>query len=232
MLEPPPGPLVPARLIERENRYRARVRIGDAEVAAHVPNPGRMAELMRPGVALHLVAAEAPGRRTDYDVVAVRLGRRWVCIDNRLGARLVRRALESGAMPELLPYDRCEREVRCGASRLDFRLSGPAAVRWLELKSCTLVVDGRGRFPDAPTERGTRHLHELIERVGAGDQAAALFLIQRPDAAGLGPNRATDPVFAAALGDAAAAGVRLLAYTSCWSPRGLRLGGAVPVTLE
>lgn len=227
--EPPHGPLATARLVERENRYRARVELDGGEVAAHVPNPGRMAELMLPGVRLHIVAVAGGHRVTGYDVVAVEHAGRWVCIDNRLGGRLARRALEGRAMPELLPYETVAREVRCGDSRLDFRLHGGGRVCWVELKSCTLVIDGCGRFPDAPTARGRRHLMELIRRREAGDEAAVLFLVQRPEAEAIGPHQATDPAFAAALGEALAAGVRAIAYTSSWSAAGLSLGRSIPV---
>lgn len=230
--EPPHGPLATARLLARENRYRARVELDGRVIAAHVPNPGRMAELMLPGVRLQLVAVAGEHRVTGHDVVAVEYGGRWVCIDNRLGGRLTRRALEGRAMPELLPYETVDREVRCGDSRLDFRLRGAGRTCWLELKSCTLVIDGCGRFPDAPTARGRRHLDELIRCRQAGDEAAVLFLVQRPDAVAIGANQATDPAFAAVLAQAVAAGVRAIAYTSSWSAAGLTLGHAIPVRLD
>ncbi len=219
------------RLLARPNRYLAWADLAGREVAAHVPNPGRMVELMAPGRPVHLVSAAGEHRRTAYDLVAVEHTCGWVCIDNRLGGRLARAALAAHALPELEPYQCVEPEVTVGDSRLDFRLSGPG-VHWVELKSCTLVVDGWGRFPDAPTKRGTRHVGELAARVGLGERASVLFLIQRPDAAAIAPNDDTDPAFGQALRAAAAAGVRLVAYTSVWSPDGgLQLHDAVPVEL-
>jgi sugar fermentation stimulation protein A len=220
-----------AELVVRDNRYRAQVRLGGEVVAAHVPNPGRMAELMQEGRAVQLVEVRRPERKTAYDLVAVEHAGHWICIDNRLGGRLARLALECRSIPELGSYRGLEAEVRCGRSRLDFRLTDDQRTCWVELKSCTLVDDGLGKFPDAPTVRGKRHVEELAARVAAGDEAALLFLIQRPDAVAIRPHDETDPEFGEALRAAAAAGVRTVAYTSSWSPAGLQLGGPVPVRL-
>ena len=219
-------------LIERENRFRARVRCGDRVLLAHVPNPGRMHELMTSGRPLQLVAQLREGRKTAADVVAVRYDGRWICIDNRLGGKLARLALEAHAIPGLEPYQRVEAEVVCGSSRLDFRLvSDDAPSCWVEVKSCTLVVGGRGRFPDAPTVRGRRHVIEQAERVAGGERAAVLFVVQRPDAVAVSPNDDTDPAFGEALRAAASAGVVCLAVTSRWRDGRLELGVEIPVRL-
>ncbi len=230
---PPGGPTLEGFLLERPNRFLALVELPGGETArAHVPNPGRMREFMDPGRRLMLRPALTAGRRTAYDLLAVHYAGGWVCIDNRLGARLTRRALETGAVPELQPYREVAAEVVCGGSRLDYKLTGDGPPCWVELKSCTLVEDGHGRFPDAPTVRGRRHLGELIERVQAGDRAAVMFLIQRPDAQSIGPHDETDPDFAATLRAALAAGVTPVGYTSSWSADGLTLGQSVPVVTD
>ena len=229
---PPGGRLLEGSLLERPNRFLAIVDLDGEAVRAHVPNPGRMLELMTPGRRLMLRPAAAEGRRTSFDLLAVHYHSQWVCIDNRLGAKLVRAALEDHAVPELEPYETVEAEVRCGESRLDYRLSGDGRIGWVELKSCTLVESGHGRFPDAPTVRGARHLRELIGRVETGERAAAMFLIQRPDAASIGPNDATDPEFGRTLRSAIAAGVVPVAYTSSWNADGLTLEQSVPVVTD
>ncbi len=228
---PPRGPLLAGELLDRPNRYLARVRVARTVIEAHVPNPGRMLELMTPGRPVQLARVDGEHRKTGHDVQACWYHDAWVCIDNRLGGRLARLALEAHAVPELEPYQSVTPEVRLGASRLDFRLDHPGGVTWVEVKSCTLVESGHGRFPDAPTERGRRHLGELTQVTETGVGAAVLFLIQRPDARSIGPNDETDPRFGAALRAAAAAGVRLLAYRSRWTEAGLELLDAVPVCL-
>ncbi|MBI5831340.1 MAG: DNA/RNA nuclease SfsA [Armatimonadetes bacterium] len=224
--------VVEGRLLERPNRYLARVDIDGREQFAHVPNPGRMTELMIAGRTVHLRPATNPDRKTAWDLLGVlhetEAGVVPVCIDNRLGGKLARAALEQRSIPELGAYDAVRPEVRWGASRLDFRLEAEPAV-WVEVKSCTLVDDGHGRFPDAPTVRGRRHLGELTALVGEGQRAAALFVVQRDDVRSVGPNDGTDPDFGEALRAAEAAGVMLLAVRCGWSVAGLQLRGAIPV---
>lgn len=230
---PPGGPTLEGRLLERPNRFLALVELpGGQPVRAHVPNPGRMHEFMTPGRRLMLRPAATAGRRTSHDLLAVHYAGGWVCIDNRIGAKLARLAIESMAIPELQPYRDVAVEVACGASRLDYQLTGDGPPCWVELKSCTLVEDGHGRFPDAPTVRGRRHLAELIERVAAGERAAVMFMIQRPDAASIGPQDETDPEFGDMLRAAIAAGVSAVGYTSSWNQDGLTLGRAVPVVTD
>jgi len=230
---PPGGPTLEGALLERPNRFLATVELpGGESVRAHVPNPGRMHEFMTPGRRLMLRPAATTERRTTHDLLAVHYAGQWVCIDNRIGAKLARLALESAAVTELQPYREVSAEVVCGASRLDFRLTGDGPACWVEVKSCTLVEDGHGRFPDAPTVRGRRHVGELIERVAAGDRAAVMFIIQRPDARSIGPNDETDPDFGDILRAASAAGVTLVGYTGSWSADGLTLGQSVPVVTD
>ncbi|NUQ01110.1 MAG: DNA/RNA nuclease SfsA, partial [Armatimonadetes bacterium] len=203
-------------LIDRPNRYLARVALPGQVVEVHVPNPGRMHELMLPGRPVQITPAAGPQRKTAFDLQAVWHEQTWVCIDNRLGGRLARLVLEQHLLAELEPYHQVLAEVRCGASRLDFLLHGSPHC-WVEAKSCTLLINGCGRFPDAPTVRGRRHLDELIARRQLGDRAAVLFVVQRPDALRLGPHDLTDPEFGVALRAAAAAGVALLAVTAAWT---------------
>ncbi|MCC7493305.1 MAG: DNA/RNA nuclease SfsA [Fimbriimonadaceae bacterium] len=224
------GPVLDARLVDRPNRYLAHVELVDGRcVAAHVPNPGRMREFMTPGRLVQVRAVSGPQRRTGFDLLACWYRGCWVCLDNRLGGRLAGVLLRAGAIDELGPVTRVAAEVTVGGSRLDYRLSGPAGPTWVEVKSCTLVEDGRGRFPDAPTSRGARHLRELTALAAAGHRAAVLFMIQRPDARCIGPHRERDPEFAAAFDAARAAGVSLLARTARWQDGMLAAWGAATV---
>lgn len=199
------------RFRRRLNRFTAEVEVGGEAVAAHLPNSGRLAELLVPGAAVTLAAAR-PGRRTAYDLVAVRHRGVRVCVDARLPGPLLAEAVAAGRLPGLRGWRVLAREVRLGESRLDLLLADPAGRPvYGETKSVTLVRDGVGLFPDAPTARGRRHLQELAAAVAAGGRGVAVFVVQREDAACWRPNDATDPAFGAAVRAAAAAGVAVLA---------------------
>lgn len=204
-------PLVQARFVRRDNRFRATVEVGGQETWAHVPNSGRLAELFTAGRAVWLAPVSAPHRKTGYDLKLVEMSGVLVSADARLPNPLFAEALASGGLPGW-DAPSIEREVSYGHSRLDFRLSGPAGVCWVETKSVTLVQDGVALFPDAPTARGRRHLQTLMEAVQAGDRAAVVFVVQRPDARRFSPHREADPDFATALQQAACAGVAVRAY--------------------
>jgi sugar fermentation stimulation protein A len=168
---------------------------------------------------------------TAYDLVMAYHGDTLVSIDSRVPNRLLDRALRAGAVPEFAGWDFARGEVTLGESRLDFLLTQGERRCWIEAKSVTLVEDGTALFPDAPTARGARHLRELIAAHAAGDRAAAVFVIQRHDAVRFTPNRATDPDFAAALADAATAGVEIIPYTCTVTPAGISLAERVAVVL-
>ncbi|MDW7991956.1 MAG: DNA/RNA nuclease SfsA [Anaerolineae bacterium] len=154
-----------------------------------------------------------------------------VSVDVWLPGPLFAEALTEGRLPEWEKVTRVEREVRCGESRLDFRLEGPAGVVWVETKSVTLVEDGVALFPDAPTLRGQRHLVQLTKQVRRGEGAAVVFIVQRPDAEAFAPHARADPAFAACLAEAAAAGVRVYAYACAVSREEIRITWPLPVRL-
>ena len=154
------GCVVPARFLDRPNRFVAHVLLGQETVTCHVKNTGRCRELLVPGARVYLERGRNPGRRTAWDLIAVEKGGKLINMDaqapNRVFAEWARER-----------YADVHPEVRYGQSRLDFCLDGQ---HFVEVKGVTLEQDGRCRFPDAPTERGTRHLHELIR---AGVEIAA-----------------------------------------------------------
>ncbi len=221
------------RFLSRPNRYRAivRPRGGGPSFAAHVPNPGRMEELLIGGETEgYAVPVNAAGRATAYDLVSVRHGRVLVSIDPRLSNRLAAQALEGGFLSGK-PHGPWRPEVAYGASRIDFARVGAdgQTTGLVEVKSSNLRVGRTALFPDAPTERGTRHLRALTFARRRGIFAGVLFLIQRPDVASFGPNAQLDPVFARALEAAARAGVRLWAVRLRVRPDGADWLGEVPV---
>ncbi|MCL4532077.1 MAG: DNA/RNA nuclease SfsA [Actinobacteria bacterium] len=195
------GELVDGVFVQRLNRFAAMVEVDGRLLPAHLPNSGRMRELLVPGVEA-LVAARPGPRKTAFDLLMVRHGERWVGVDSRLPSRLLEEALAAGLL-ELGPFDSIRREVPYGASRLDLLGLGPNGPCLIETKSVNLVQDGVALFPDAPTLRGTRHLEELRRAAESGQQAAVVFVVQRDDAASFRPFDSADPLFAATLRDVA-----------------------------
>lgn len=202
--------LIPGHFIRRDNRFRATVIVNGEEAWAHVPNSGKLVDLFEAGRSIWLAPADAPNRKTQFDLKLVALPSGLVSVDARLPNPLFAEALEAGKLAGF-DYPTVEQEVTVGSSRIDFRLSGWDGVCWVETKSVTLVENGIALFPDVPTARGTRHLRELMELKAAGVRAAVVFVIQRPDAQGFAPHERADPVFARTLREAMAAGVEVRA---------------------
>lgn len=198
---------------------------------AHLPNSGRVREVLAPGTPALLLPRSGPGRKTKFDLLLVRLGETWVSADARLPNALAREALASGSIEPLAGFAVLRSEMPFGGSRVDFMLEDGKRRCLLEVKSVTLVEDGVALFPDAPTARGARHLRELAAALDQGLEAAVLFIVQRPDAREFRPHGAADPAFAAALRAAAAAGVTVLAYGCDVSPEEIRIAAPLPVRL-
>lgn len=229
------GPLARARFVDRPNRFLVRALLEDGgRTEAHLPDPGRLEELLVPERRIWLRPAAAPHRRTAWTAALVESpdGGGLVSLDTTLPNRLVGAALSAGALPELAGLRLDRAEVPVGASRFDFRLlpGGGGLPLLLEVKSVTLLEDGVGLFPDAVTARGARHLRELAELARSGEaRAAVLFVVQRADARRIAAARAIDPGFAAALEEAKAAGVRTLGRRCRVTLERVSLGGRVPV---
>lgn len=207
------------RFLERPNRYVARVRRvgGGPTFLAHVPNPGRMEELLLPGeTSGYAIPVDRPERATRFDLVVVRHGRELVSIDSRIGNRMVGAVLKAGGLTELGPGP-WRPEVRFGAHRVDFachgREPGGSPTALIEVKCSNLRVGDTALFPDAPTVRGTAHLRLLAGASRAGIPSSVVFVIQRRGVRRFTPNAALDPGFARALQDAFRAGVRVIAQT-------------------
>ena len=190
---------------ERPNRFLARVLLDGRPETVHVNNTGRCAELLVPGAAVYLNESGTPGRKTRYDLVAVRRADGVLFnIDSQAPNRVVREWLETRGFDRIVP------EYRRGDSRLDFRMDRGDKTWLMEVKGCTLDVGGIGYFPDAPTERGLRHLRELARAAAEGYRAALAFVIQMEGVTEVRPNDRTQPAFGEALAEARRAGVRVL----------------------
>lgn len=222
-----------ARFIRRLNRFAVEVDLEGRAASAHLANSGRLGEILRPGALLYLSPRPAPHRKTAYDVALARKGRTLVSVDARLPNLLVAEAIEAGKLSEFQGYDSYKKEVAERGSRLDFAFTARGGRRCLvEVKSVTLVERGVALFPDAPTERGARHLDVLGRAASSGRaEALALFVVQRADARRFSPNRAADPRFSEALVRATSKGVKVAAYTCRVTTRGVSLHEPIPVEL-
>ncbi len=224
--------LVPASFVRRDNRFRVTVKLEGQLTAAHLPNSGRLGELLTAGGQVWLRPASGPARRTRYDLLLVEHAGTLVSVDARLPNPLVHEALLASRLPPFADYRSIRREVRLGESRLDFLLERAGQRCGLETKSVTLVENGMALFPDAPTTRGRRHLMTLQEAAAAGDRAAVFFVVQRADATGFSPHPTAAPAFAEALRQAHAGGVEVHAYGCQVSHAGIWLDAPLPVALR
>lgn len=200
--------------ISRPNRFIAQVLIDGDEETVHVKNTGRCKELLIPGAEVILVSSGNPTRKTRYDLIAVykkSLG--WVNIDSQAPNVLVKEWLESGRSI-FKDISFIKPECKFGNSRVDFYLECGSRRIFIEVKGCTLEIEGKGYFPDAPTERGVKHLRELAEAAKEGYECYIAFVIAMPKVTEVYPNINTHPEFGAALEEAKAAGVNVL-YLPC-----------------
>jgi sugar fermentation stimulation protein A len=202
--------IVDGIFLERPNRYLAKITIDGAEVFAHVPDPGRLPGLMIPGRKVRLIHNPGPKRKTDYTLALVKHGSIWVSVYPVFANALVKDALGKRALPFLHGYENFASEVKMGKSRFDFKLEFANGPAFVEVKSVSLVEDSMGKFPDAPTERGVKHLKELIELRKEGTRAVVLFVSQRSDTRSIMPNDIIDPEFGGWLRKAHHQGVELL----------------------
>ena len=231
----PEGPfyrLVPASFVSRPNRFLILARVDGRIVRVASRDPGRLRELLTPEAELRLAPSDDPRRKTRYTAVLVRRGRRWVSLVPAHANAVLASALAKGALPGLVAARILRREVAHGRSRFDFLLRVRGREVLTEVKSASLVVGRRALFPDAPTSRGTRHVRSLTAHVRAGGQALVVFVVQHPAAHSLSPHGGHDPDFDRALREAAASGVRLLAYACRVGPRGVSILRRIPVVFR
>ena len=223
-----------AILVERPNRFLGIVRLDGKIVETFIPNPGRMLELMIPGNEVFLRENRAPHRKTDYDMIGFEYEGVLVSIDSNLPNRFIKNLLLSHKLPFFKDYDNVISEPRAFEGRFDFKLTGPGCASFIEVKSCTLVEDGRAIFPDAPTIRGTRHVRNLATALKQKQvkRSAIIFVIQRPDAIVFSPNDKTDPKFGNALRSAHADGVEVIPLVTQVVGWDLKFVKEIPFELE
>ncbi|MBE6989542.1 MAG: DNA/RNA nuclease SfsA [Ruminococcaceae bacterium] len=219
--------VIRGKFLARPNRFIAHVEVEGEQVVCHVKNTGRCRELLVPGCVVYLEAAHSPSRKTAYDLIAVEKGGKLINMDAQAPNRVFAEWAQQYE-PEAVAI---RPEYQIGQSRLDFCLELPAGRHFVEVKGVTLEEGGHTRFPDAPTERGVKHLHELTHLAGEGYRTTAFFVIQMADVLDLSPNDATHPAFGAALRRAAEAGVHIAAYSCRVTPDSIQIDRPVTVLL-
>lgn len=222
-----PSPLARGVLVQRYKRFFADVLLDTGEaVTAHCPNPGSMLGCNVPGQVVWLSRSDSPTRKLPLTLEMVEVDGAPIGINTLFPNKLVAEALAQGRIPELAAYSNVRPEVKYGEnSRIDFLLTGDGLPDcWLEVKNCQLSrSQGLAEFPDCIAARSAKHLRELQAMVSKGDRAVVLFTIQREDCDGFSACRDLDPTFAAALDDAAAAGVEVLPYVCSMSTDGISI---------
>jgi sugar fermentation stimulation protein A len=220
--------MVPGTFLARPNRFIAHVEIDGKTEICHVKNTGRCRELLPAGAQVWCQQADTPTRKTKFDLITVQKGHRLINMDSQAPNIAAGEWLRSGGLGAI---ENLRPETVHGDSRFDhsFTLNGKPCL--LEVKGVTLENDGICAFPDAPTERGAKHLRGLIQAAREGYGAYVLFVIQMSDVRYLHPNDATDPIFGATLREAASAGVQILAMDCHVTPESMTIGSPVEVRL-
>ena len=226
--------------IARPNRFIAHVMLDGETVVCHVKNTGRCRELLTPGARVVLSIADNPARKTKYDLIAVWKGDVLINMDSQAPNIAFGEWARRTGFPDGLTELRAE--TKYGNSRFDFyyRIAGDKerlynsrnGEGFIEVKGVTLENGGVAAFPDAPTERGAKHVRELIKCRENGFGAYIAFVVQMPGMKYVTPNSATDPDFAAALREAAAAGVHIIALECAVTPDSMEITGFLPVKLD
>jgi len=220
--------MVPGVFLARPNRFIAHVEIDGKTEICHVKNTGRCRELLPAGAEVFCQCSPNPNRKTKYDLITVRKGHRLINMDSQAPNAAAKEWLSAGGLGEI---ENLRPETVHGDSRFDFSFEKDGKQCFMEVKGVTLETDGVCAFPDAPTERGVKHLQGLARLAQEGYGAYVLFVIQMEDVKYLHPNDATDPAFGQALRQAAKAGVRILAMDCKVTENTMTILSPVPVQL-
>ena len=212
----------------RPNRFIAHIQIDGKEEICHVKNTGRCKELLVPGTEVWCEKSNNPSRKTAYDLIAVQKNNRLINMDSQAPNAAARKWLLQGGLGKI---ENLRPETVWGDSRFDFSFTKDGKRCFLEVKGVTLEEEGVCAFPDAPTQRGTKHLLGLAKAAKEGYGAYVLFVIQMADVSYLHPNDATDPAFGNALREAAKAGVTLLAMDCQVTPDTMTIRKPVEIRL-
>lgn len=236
VLLPYPAGCATGTFVRRVKRFSVEMTRDGESVWVHSNNSGSMLGLLRPGATMLASPSANPDRKLAWTHEAMRChgdGPQgfWVGVNTSVPNRMVEAAFHAGRLPWAQGYDTFRRERKRGDSRLDARLDGPGLpTLWVECKNVTMVEDDVACFPDAVTERGSKHLREMMDIVSRGERAAMFYLVQRPDGVCFGPADVIDPQYAALFWEAVDAGVEMYPHRGIVSPAGIDLGGMLPLT--
>ena len=219
----------PAVFLSRPNRFVAYVEQAGKQEICHVKNTGRCRELLIPGAELYVQRSDNPARKTALDLISVKKGEQWVNMDSQAPNKAAAEWLKNGGLgtKEILVRP----EYKYENSRFDFYLETEGRKAFMEVKGVTLEEDGTARFPDAPTERGVKHIRELMRCLDDGYEAYILFVIQMKGVHAFEPNDRTHPAFGETLREAAGKGVRILAYDCLVKPDEMTIDQKIEVHL-
>ena len=217
------------RFIERPNRFIAYVEIDGRKQVVHVKNTGRCKELLIPGAVVYLEGSSDPKRKTAWDLVAVEKGERLINMDSQAPNRVFCEWVQAGNF--FADVTLIRPETKFGDSRFDFYIEAAGKRHFIEVKGVTLEENGVVRFPDAPTQRGVKHLEELIRAQEQGYESWVCFVIQMADVKRFEPNDVTHPAFGEALRRAKRAGVHILTLECRVTPDSLEISRSVPISL-
>lgn len=219
-----------AIFLERPNRFIAYVNLDGRTETVHVKNTGRCKELLIPGTEIILEKSGNPARKTKYDLICVKKAGRWINMDSQIPNKAAEEWLLKGSLfPEEIHV---KREKIYGNSRFDLYVESSRRKAFMEVKGVTLEENNIARFPDAPTQRGLKHVEELIHCIQDGYEAYLLFVIQMKGITCFVPNWSTHPEFGEALIDAQNAGVKLLAYDCFVTENLMEIRDPVPINLK
>ena len=228
------GPLIDAIFIERPNRFITIIEIGGKKHKSHLPDPGRLKELLIPGVSLVVrPAPENKKRSTAFTTIMVNLKGQWISLVSTLPNQFVKYSFQNKCIPIFQRYKLVKPEIAIRNHRLDFLLSNKSGKNFfLEVKSVTFVEDGIAKFPDAVTTRGMNHAKILTDLVKEGEFAGILFVCQRPDATLFEPMWDRDPMFSKVLFNAYKLGVKVWCITLNISKTEISFNKEIPVNLK
>jgi sugar fermentation stimulation protein A len=216
--------------LRRPNRFIAHVEIDGAHYIAHVKNTGRCKELLIPGAKIVLQRSDNPARTTKYDLIAVWKGERLINMDSQAPNKVFQEYLQAGKYIEGVTF--IKPEAKHGGSRFDFYVEAGTRKLLIEVKGVTLEEENIAMFPDAPTERGVKHLNELAQYAREGFEAHAVFVVQMKDVRYFTPNDKTHAAFGEALTAAFQDDVKVDAFECLVTENGLSIGDAVPIKLQ
>ncbi len=223
--------IVEGIFLNRPNRFIANVLINGELEKVHVKNTGRCKEILKEGTKVYLERSNNPNRKTKYSLISAYKGDLLINIDSQVPNDVIYSSISSNKVAELMEVDYLKREVTYGNSRFDLYYEKEEKKGFIEIKGVTLEADGISMFPDAPTERGTKHVLEIIKSIKEGYKSYIFFLIQMKDIDCFKPNETMDKKFANALQMAKKEGVNMLAYNSIVTKDEINLGKRVEILI-